>query len=58
MEKRAIPLLMTGMIILTLLNVLHLTVDIPHLAAIGMTILGTIIIICGCIIVVRGKIKK
>jgi len=58
MEKKAIPVLMMGVIILTLFNVFNLAADIPHWATICMTILGLIFIAYGVFIVVKSKMKK
>ena len=58
MKNKAIPLLMAGVIILTLFNVVNLVAELPHWAHICATILGTLFVVCGVFIVVRSKKKK
>jgi len=58
MKNKAIPFLMTGIIVLTLFNVVNLAAELPHWAIICAIILGTLSVVCGVFIVVRSKKKK
>jgi len=58
MKNNATPVLMTGIIILTLFNVINLAAGLPQWASVCATIIGTLFVVCGIFIVIKSKKKK
>jgi len=57
MKNNAVPILMAGVIILTLFNVINLTAGLPQWASVCATIIGTLFVVCGIFIVISSKKK-
>ena len=58
MKNKAVPVLMTGVIILTLFNVINMSAGLPEWASVCAIIIGTLFVVFGVFIVIRNKMKK